>query len=145
MANPADQEQTIVDAGILRGSSGSSSLDREIASAGFSRAETDELGDGSPPGAGLVQGEWSYSPTKLGPSDFELLRVVGQGAFGKVSVLTVLLERPESHKSCQQYGKQESRMKHRLMKLCWRHTHIFGMMMRFQLWWRASLLSSYHL
>ena len=67
-------------------------MDGEIASAGFSRAAADELGAESPHGAHLVQQAWSYSPTKLGPSDFELLRVVGQGAFGKVSALKVLLQ-----------------------------------------------------
>lgn len=72
---------------LVTGSSESSSLDGEIASAGFGRAAEDDLREGSSPEAGLVQGEWSYSPTKLGPSDFELLRVVGQGAFGKVGPL----------------------------------------------------------
>ena len=65
--------------------SGSSSIDGEIASAGFGRAAEGDLGDEGPPNTPLVQGEWAYSPTKLGPSDFELLRVVGQGAFGKAS------------------------------------------------------------
>ena len=65
--------------------SASSSIDGEIASAGFGRAAESDLGGGSPPDTPLVQGEWAYSPTKLGPSDFELLRVVGQGAFGKAS------------------------------------------------------------
>ncbi len=83
-----DADQTVLDTDLLHGSSGSSSLDGEIASAGFSRPEADELGEGSPQGASLVQGEWSYSPTKLGPTDFELLRVVGQGAFGKVRALS---------------------------------------------------------
>lgn len=69
--------------GLVTGSSEGSSLDGEIAAAGFGRA-LDELEQGSPPEARLVQAEWAYSPTKLGPSDFELLRVVGQGAFGKV-------------------------------------------------------------
>lgn len=87
-----DADPTVLDSGRLQGSSGSSSMDGEIASAGFGRAAADELGDESPRGARLVQGEWSYSPTKLGPSDFELLRVVGQGAFGKVSALNLLLQ-----------------------------------------------------
>ena len=89
-----DADQTDHDTDLLHGSSGSSSLDGEIASAGFGRPEVDDLGDGSPQGASLVQGEWSYSPTKLGPSDFELLRVVGQGAFGKVRALHALLHWP---------------------------------------------------
>ncbi|CAL5223372.1 g5877 [Coccomyxa viridis] len=79
-----DADRTVIDTDLLHGSSGSSSLDGEIASAGFGRPGSDELGEGSPQGASLVQGDWSYSPTKLGPTDFELLRVVGQGAFGKV-------------------------------------------------------------
>ena len=89
-----DADQTDRDTDLLHGSSGSSSLDGEIASAGFGRPAVDDLGDGSPQGASLVQGEWSYSPTKLGPSDFELLRVVGQGAFGKVCALQALLHCP---------------------------------------------------
>lgn len=83
--DPSEEaDQTILDTDLLHGSSGSSSLDGEIASAGFGRPADNELGGGTPQGATLAQGEWSYSPTKLGPSDFELLRVVGQGAFGKV-------------------------------------------------------------
>lgn len=79
--------------GLVTGSSEGSSLDGEIAAAGFGRA-LDDLEEGSPPEARLVQAEWVYSPTKLGPSDFELLRVVGQGAFGKVSDCSPALEFP---------------------------------------------------
>ena len=91
--DPAKEaEQTVLDTDLLHGSSGSSSLDGEIVSAGFGRPGVDELGEGSPQEASLAQGEWSYSPTKLGPTDFELLRVVGQGAFGKVRALSLSLQ-----------------------------------------------------
>ena len=42
-------------------------------------------GDSSSGGSSFGDGELSeVSPGKLGPADYELLRVVGQGAFGKV-------------------------------------------------------------
>lgn len=43
-----------------------------------------ELAGGSDSGGSSFDTEASLSPGKLGPADYEMLRVVGQGAFGKV-------------------------------------------------------------
>ena len=45
-----------------------------------------DFGNGSSAGSSVDGEAGVVSPGKLGPTDFELLRVVGQGAFGKVSI-----------------------------------------------------------
>ena len=44
-----------------------------------------DLAPGSSAGSSIDEEAGAISPDKMGPTNFELLRVVGQGAFGKVS------------------------------------------------------------
>ena len=60
-----------------------------------------ELRGDSSSGGSSFDGEISeVSPGKLGPGDYELLRVVGQGAFGKVGCSCVSAAAPSSSLCC---------------------------------------------